>query len=39
MAAQTLRTHNENLLKNLKDGDLIKIPRTYYSHWAVYIGK
>ncbi|KAL3891831.1 hypothetical protein ACJMK2_004077 [Sinanodonta woodiana] len=30
---------NEEVLKNLKPGDLIKIHRDLYKHWAVYIGK
>lgn len=38
MEVQTKR-HNDELLKTLVPGDLVEIPKTGYSHWAVYTGK
>ncbi|XP_066299260.1 phospholipase A and acyltransferase 2-like [Branchiostoma lanceolatum] len=32
------RRHNEKVLEKCKLGDLLEIPRTGYSHWAVYVG-
>nr|KAG5696928.1 hypothetical protein BaRGS_015892 [Batillaria attramentaria] len=37
-ASTELRKHNEELLDELEDGDLIEFPRGVYSHWAVYVG-
>lgn len=31
--------HNEQTLKRLIPGDLIKYKRTFYSHYAIYIDK
>lgn len=40
MAATLLaiKKHNETVLAELEEGDMIQCPRGVYSHWALYIG-
>lgn len=39
MATDDVLRHNQDVLDNLKPGDLVKFDRDVYHHWAVYIGK
>lgn len=39
MATDDVLRHNQDVLDNLKPGDLVKFDRDVYHHWAVYMGK
>ncbi|XP_053389470.1 uncharacterized protein LOC128552455 [Mercenaria mercenaria] len=39
MENQTVLGHNNNVLEDLKEGDLIEFRNEQVSHWAVYIGE
>ncbi|XP_059159059.1 uncharacterized protein LOC131943066 [Physella acuta] len=38
MTTDPVRNHNQELLKKLMPGDLVKFPRGWYTHWGVYEG-
>uniref|UniRef100_A0A2C9L8F8 LRAT domain-containing protein n=1 Tax=Biomphalaria glabrata TaxID=6526 RepID=A0A2C9L8F8_BIOGL len=35
---QFLECHHFNLLRTLEPGDIIKISRTFFNHWGIYVG-
>ena len=38
MASSVVKRHNETVLRDLEEGDMVEFPRGVYSHWGVYIG-
>ncbi|XP_066299079.1 phospholipase A and acyltransferase 3-like [Branchiostoma lanceolatum] len=38
VSREDVRRHNETVLADCEEGDLLEFPRSPYSHWAVYVG-
>ncbi|XP_065932534.1 phospholipase A and acyltransferase 3-like [Magallana gigas] len=38
MATQSYESHNKKVIQRAQPGDLLEFHRSWYNHWAVYIG-
>lgn len=39
MATQSYESHNKKVIQRAQPVDLLEFHRSWYNHWAVYIGK